>query len=199
MEGEGKEKEWPKNLRIVKDNILNIATQYIAHQCHCSNREALGYAGAIFYKFPHAKDPCDRDYAHRPVPGTIAVHGDGVEKRKVINMYAQRSPGPDLRREELGERPNWFRECLDKIAAIPDIVSVAFPGEIGCGAAGGNWRVYWSLIRDFAERNPGLDVILIQHHPSCHRAICRDESEGTHRRWVPPPRDKDPKRLHLGE
>jgi len=163
-----KEDHWPGNLRIISEDILRLKdAQYIAHQCNCLTREALGLAKAIFLAFPHANDY----HVYPRFPGTITVHGDGKVMRNVINMFAQRAPGPDRKREEHWQRPNWFRECLDKIEAIPGLESVAFPWEIGCGMAGGDWNLYLGLIKDFATRNPGLSITLCKHTSGVKRKV----------------------------
>jgi hypothetical protein len=50
---------------------------------------------------------------------------------------------------------------LIKIADIqPKVNSVAFPHLIGCGLGGGDWKCYERLIAQFAESNPGIQVVI---------------------------------------
>lgn len=160
----------PPNLTIVSENILRLKAQYIAQQCNCLTREAKGLALALFRAFPHANNY----HVFPRFPGTISVHGDGKVQRYVINMFAQRAPGPDPKATERGKRPAWFIECLDKIGAIEDIQCVAFPWQIGCGMAGGDWNTYLGLIKAFAMRNPNLSVLLCRHESGFKRPAAAD-------------------------
>lgn len=106
-------------------------------------------------------------------PGTIAVMGgpcaeEDQEKRGVINVFAQFCPGKPNRghgpAEYKGITPNdgvlddekqrlkWFKATLKQIAQLPELESVAFPYQIGCGLAGGDWKQYRAALEEFAER-----------------------------------------------
>ena len=88
----------------------------------------------------------------------------------VINMFAQwemGAPGkynrvsPAPPSDEAAARQGWFQDGLDHIARMdPPPASIAFPEQIGCGLAGGNWSVYEAMLTKFAERNPHIRVII---------------------------------------
>jgi hypothetical protein len=40
--------------------------------------------------------------------------------------------------------------------------SLAFPYGIGCGLAGGDWKVYETMLRDWAAAHPLINVVLYQ-------------------------------------
>ena len=49
-------------------------------------------------------------------------------------------------------REEWFRQALRGIATtVPKLSSIAFPYQIGCGLARGNWNAYKKMIQDFAN------------------------------------------------
>jgi hypothetical protein len=52
--------------------------------------------------------------------------------------------------------------CLNKLSLKLEGASenVAFPYMIGCGLAGGNWKIYLGMITNFADRNPNLNVFI---------------------------------------
>lgn len=88
--------------------------------------------------------------------GTIAVRG------RVINMFAQRSPGlaKSSGNDTSVARLRAFSSCLEKIAQMePRPRSVALPYLIGCGLAGGDWRSYEAAIETFASET-GIRVAL---------------------------------------
>jgi O-acetyl-ADP-ribose deacetylase (regulator of RNase III) len=159
-------------LRIVDGDLLNASEQYIAHQCNCVATKPHGISTAIFKKFPYANvyksrlpPRCTCSFsvggavrckcARRDLPGTIDVHpvpGRGGFQRGVINMIAQVYPGTARFKGDLPlDRVGYFQQCLDKIAEIPKLHSVAFPYRIGCGLAGGDWDMYLSMLEKFSE------------------------------------------------
>lgn len=150
---------------IVDGNLLEADERYVCHQCNCVTRAARHLAETVFNRFPYANVYKDRQPRSDPLPGAmpgdIIVRGDGLGQRFVIAMLAQYYPGkpkfPDGQRDGFAARQSYFKQCLGKISAVPDLTSVAFPFGIGCGAAGGNWPEYLAMIEEFAA-NTGARV-----------------------------------------
>lgn len=134
-------------ITIIEANILTAQTKYIAHQTNCISKSSAGVAKCIFTKFPYADTYKNRLKADKL--GTIKIMGDGKEQRYVINMNAQVYPGPS-NKDNSGERLEAFDKCLSHIADIPELESIAFPFNIGCGLAGGNWEHYLIVLEKFA-------------------------------------------------
>lgn len=170
-------------MKTVTGNILDAEDDLICHQCNCVTTDAAGLAAAIFEKFPYADVYSSREKTDgsknennwllrtddRSVPGTIEVRGDGIMERRVVAMYAQFFPGrpkpstpPVMTISDSEEkRLQFFQSCLDAIAKVPDVKSIAFPWQIGCGLARGDWEKYSALLHEFS----GLvdaDVIIYQ-------------------------------------
>ena len=143
-------------LKIKNDDLLNSTENYIAHQCNCASRNALGIARSIFSKFKYANT-----YSQKRTPGAIDVLGNGSDKRFVINMYGQFYPGRPAYNETSEIRLLYFTKCLENILEIPDLESVAFPWKIGCGLAGGNWDTYYELLNSFSDKT---DAEVILYH-----------------------------------
>lgn len=70
-------------------------------------------------------------------------------------MFSQFQPG---RKDTSSMRLKWFQSCLICVEELSDLKSIAFPYGIGCGAAGGHWPHYLECIKEFASRNPHVDV-----------------------------------------
>ena len=148
------------DFKQVEGNLLEAAEQYICHQCNMLTDHAAGTAKLIFDRFPYADIYKDRDCPHIPTMeeqlGNILIRGDGKDQRFVINMMAQFYPGkpkyPNSSKDGTLVRLNAFKQCLDKIALLPDLQSVAFPYKIGCNLAGGNWDTYYNMIEQFADK-----------------------------------------------
>jgi O-acetyl-ADP-ribose deacetylase (regulator of RNase III) len=145
-------------VRIVEGNLLDATEQYVCHQCNCVTPTSRGLSAALYGRFPYA-DVYSRRQGARSKPGTIEVCGDGASNRFVVNMFAQWKGGKPGGRDTAEQRLQNFRQCLSKIAQIRGLTSVAFPYNIGCGLAGGNWADYSAEIEAFAERTH-VDVVL---------------------------------------
>jgi hypothetical protein len=98
-------------------------------------------------------------------PGTIRVHPG--TPYGVINVFAQYYPGAvqtycDFEQDSRTLREQWFRQCLNAIAELPGIRSIALPLGMGCGLGGGRWAVYEAYIAAWARAHPELRVVLYQ-------------------------------------
>ena len=71
--------------------------------------------------------------------------------RVCINMYAQENYGTDKRQTDYMA----FARCLalirDDLMDYPPETKVAFPDHIGCGLAGGDWKIVRNLIESFSR------------------------------------------------
>lgn len=139
----------------IKQDILDSTADYICHQCNCVSNNSKGLSKAIFDMFPEANDYEKRkENGKRDIPGTIAIYD------RVINMFAQYYPGrPKYQNDTWVLRIQHFQSCLDRIAEL-DFESIAFPKNIGCGLAGGDWNIYEEMIINFTM------------HKNCKTYIC---------------------------
>lgn len=144
-------------LTQINGDLLEATEDYIVHQCNCVTNHSKHLAKSVFDAFPHANTYKTRskDKNTHHTPGTIDIMGDGINKRFIINAYAQYYPSKSkYTNDNPKNRLQWFNECLQKISQIKDIKkkTVAFPFNIGCGSAGGNWDEYYEIIQDFANK-----------------------------------------------
>jgi O-acetyl-ADP-ribose deacetylase (regulator of RNase III) len=141
------------SMKIIEDDLLNSDAQYIAHQCNCLTKKGAGLSYVMFKKFPHADIYSKR--TSKDQPGTIVIRGSEKE-RYVINMLAQVCPGKPRPNDTKQMRIKWFQQCLEKISEIKDLDSIAFPHNIGCGLAGGDWKVYEKMLNEFASKTKSI-------------------------------------------
>lgn len=139
-----------ENFSIVEGDLTTAKEKYIAHQCNCITKYAKGIAKTIFDKFPYSNIYTEREKYGATIPGKIIICGDGKQKRFIINMMGQVSPGKPKFPETNEKRAEYFKECLDEITKIKNLTSIAFPYNIGCGLAKGNWPIYQKMIEEFA-------------------------------------------------
>lgn len=159
------------------DLLTYTKADFIVQQCNCLTVKSHGLAESIARIFPDADTYSKRKPIgarnlsvpeDRGTPGSISIH------KKVINMYAQWRPGrigapyfssyPESPQPETVQtRQKWFRECLEIISHSlgSEPKTLAFPFQIGCGLAGGDWKVYQQMLEEFAAKNPQFKVVII--------------------------------------
>ena len=57
-------------------------------------------------------------------------------------------------------RLRWFKEGLAKLGA-EGLRRVAFPHEIGCALAGGDWKQYEAAIAAYGAANPEVEILIV--------------------------------------
>jgi hypothetical protein len=194
-------------LYFVQENLLNAREQYIAHQspCRgeftnpglCDQQQPAVYKGIsadIVRKYPH----CDvfsmskQQRLNICKPGSIYVSGHPTAKtcndeRQVVTLYGQNYPGiveqgsglahdPMLTSEK---RQQWFAACLEKVARIKGLRSIAFPYRVGCGNAGGNWMWYQQQLEKLALRLSTVRVVVYMW-PHTHFVQNADKGSDNH-------------------
>jgi hypothetical protein len=167
----------------VLDDSLLAQVDAIAQQSNCVGCDGRGLAQGVADKFPwgcayaqRRRMPPANKFAiqeDRPKPGTIDARRGPSGTPLVINMFSQYEMGGPgkYRRVEFPpgvsdlapQREKWFAECLQAVSQLPAASrprSIAFPHQIGCGLAGGNWERYARMIADFATANPEIAVTI---------------------------------------
>lgn len=139
-------------IKIITGDLLSANEKYIVHQANCLSHYASGIAAAIYDKFPYSNIYVNR---HSPdKPGTIIISGNGQDERYVVNLMGQYYPGGPRKDfiDDKEARQKYFHRALIKLAKVPNLDSVAFPFNIGCGLAKGNWEdYYYPMINNFAK------------------------------------------------
>ncbi|MGL5458130.1 MAG: macro domain-containing protein [Cetobacterium sp.] len=144
-------------MKIINGNILDMTDGIIVHQVNCKGVMGAGLALQIKNKWPkvfkeyteHIKYCSERLNKH-PL-GTI--NGTSVSNTSkflmVYNFYSQDNYGRN------GIQTNYeaFEKCLIGLvkrfenSKVPiDSIPVYFPYGIGCGLAGGDWKVISKMI-----------------------------------------------------
>jgi len=164
--------EVPDNVKFIEGDLLESEAQFIAHQCNCVSSSAAHLSRAVFERFPYSDIYSPRasvDKENRPIigeePGKIVIKGDGSDERYIINIMGQLFPGmkfPDSSKDGTRAREGFFKEALSRIAQIPNLKSIAFPWCIGCGAAGGDWDKYLTMLIEFASEVEDTEVVIIK-------------------------------------
>ena len=150
---------------IYETDLLNFDVQVIAQQCNCVGKSLKGLSEQIASRYPFANF---YDRESQSVPGTIEIRGVKRQNPFVIAMFAQRLPGKARPNDSSSQRISWFQECLDRIAKIKGLRSIAFPCNIGCGLAGGDWNTYSEMIERWAVKNKeSFQIFIVSRSPLC--------------------------------
>lgn len=144
------------NIKIIDGDLLEfVDNYYICHQCNCKTKTAKGLSQAIFKKFPIANTYISNE---ERIPGRIEIFD------RVINLYGQYFPGgPRGKNDSSAKRLSFFKSGLNQIdEQIEKDENVAFPYNIGCGLAKGNWSDYLDLIDYFAKKSLKRNILIVK-------------------------------------
>ena len=160
--------EIPDNIKFIfSSDLLESVAQIIAQQCNCTSKKSKGLATIIAKKFPYADFYSTR--SSPSIPGTIKLAGNKKKGgRFVIAMFAQYDPGKSKSsgQDTIKQREAWFQKCLEKISKIKGLKSIAFPYGIGCGLAGGEWKRYKSMLLEWGETIPHIQIQIVSLDPN---------------------------------
>jgi O-acetyl-ADP-ribose deacetylase (regulator of RNase III) len=141
----------------IKGDLIELAKKgefdLIAHGCNCFATMGAGIAKTIKANFPEAFR-ADKKYRARPSQRlgnmTVAVTNNNVNDKPLIvaNLYTQFMPGPDYNYTAIAQS---FIN-LTRAYKGSEIKRIGIP-LIGCGIAGGDWkmvkRIVKSELKDF--------------------------------------------------
>jgi len=152
---------------VWSSDLTECDAQVIVQQCNCISRTHAGLSADITRKFKHGDFYSKR--TSPSVPGTIEIRGDNkLGLRWICAFYAQyyvsgptQRIAPGYGKDSKENRVKWFQQCLEKLVNAKNLASIAFPYNIGCGLAKGDWETYDEMIHAFARRVPGVMVYII--------------------------------------
>ena len=115
----------------------------IAHQCNCVSKRGKGLYSKVAAKYPESD--VYKNLRKKSVPGTNAYF------ENVICMFAQYYSGKPLYKNDTSaKRLAWLSLCLADIIKQKCNCDIAFPKNLGCGLAGGDWDYYYEMLKSFA-------------------------------------------------
>lgn len=124
-------------------DLLDAKVDAIAHVCNCKHVMGAGVARAIVNKYPIVLD-VDKNF--KPVLGNIGIVPiNSIHHRYVFNLYAQLNYGTETR--HLNYEALFV--CLGKLRDLMNSLSlfhVAIPYKMGCGLAGGDWKIVGAML-----------------------------------------------------
>ena len=152
------------------DHGVRGLTCNIAHQVNATSKKPGGLAKALVEELPFANVSFDEREHTGPqdsLLGTVRIDKDPERATTVtvFSIYGQRYGGkPGKHNDSSADREKYFARALAHLAAqAPDLASIAFPENIGCGIARGDWTRYQAMIHDFAVAMPHCTVYIVRY------------------------------------
>jgi hypothetical protein len=133
-----------KHIIVKNGDLLNANEDFIVQQINATGNRNMGLASLISKKFPSSNLYSGKFKIDNRTPGSIII------RDKVINIVGQVNPGKPSTYDNSILRTQFFKNGLNNIPK--NIKSIAFPMGIGCGLAGGDWKVYSNLIKEFKKK-----------------------------------------------
>jgi O-acetyl-ADP-ribose deacetylase (regulator of RNase III) len=133
-------------IKYINKNIIDLAKSgeydYIVHGCNCFCAMNSGVAKAIVDAFPEA-----RHEDNKTTPGDSSKLGSVTFAKSngivVVNCYTQYRYGTDSRKLNYEA----MYKCLEELSKL-DLKSRILIPKIGCGLAGGNWKIVDVMIHE---------------------------------------------------
>lgn len=133
-------------LKVVDGNLLTSDCDVIIHQANCFGKMGAGIAKQIVKKYPEA-GKADLGFSV-PVGGkdrlgkySSYTAPNGVT---IVNMYSQYHWGRGKKQTSYSD----MKQALTSILKEVEGNKIGVPFKIGCGLAGGDWRIVSKLIDD---------------------------------------------------
>lgn len=121
---------------IKTGDLLKANETIIGHQVNCFGA-AAGLAGAVFRKWPYAKNDYLQLIKHiqpRSLLGMAHFTGQQKDGHIICNLFGQYDAGADY-------NPKKLEQALEQLGNFARVTghSVALPWKLSCGICGGDW------------------------------------------------------------
>lgn len=136
-------------ITTIQHDLLTLDCDVIAHQVNCQGVMGAGLAKQIRTRYPNVYEKycnaCTR-FPATDLLGKIQIITT-PNKPKIANLFAQQYYGRDRKHTSYDA----LRMCFIKLrdyALTNNLTTIGLPYGIGCGLAGGDWKIVTRLIED---------------------------------------------------
>lgn len=151
-----------ENFSIVEADALDYPSHVLCHITNCQNCFGAGIAKQIRerYREAYVADlQTDKGARYKLGGYTYARtrNKKGEGPLYIFNLYGQFKMHPYIRQLDY-EAFYKGLECLKDFCFREKVSLVSFPYLVGCGRAGGNWRIVSTIIEE-VTKNTGMKVV----------------------------------------
>ena len=156
-------------IKTIDCNLLESDSDIIAHCCNCYCTMGAGVALAIKNEYPEAYDAdCQTVKGDWKKLGKVSLSvvkdpltHKNTNIKAIANIYGQHGMGGE---KALNYDALYNGLVESKKRLKPTIKSLSLPYKLGCGLAGGDWRIVEKIIEVVFE-SATYDVIICKYEP----------------------------------
>jgi O-acetyl-ADP-ribose deacetylase (regulator of RNase III) len=150
-------------IEIIDKNIFEHNAQCIIHQANCHCRMASGVAAQIRRFYPEAvaaDNATTVGDANKLGTFTSATGKDG---KIIYNLYGQYNFGNQIRQTHY---EGFYRamDAIHKDVVARNLTTASVPYNIGCGLAGGSWKIVSAIIDEIWHNSP-VELTICRYAP----------------------------------
>jgi O-acetyl-ADP-ribose deacetylase (regulator of RNase III) len=153
------------SIKLRSGNLLEMNDiDVIIHTCNLYHTMGAGLAKQIAELYPEVLE-ADKQTPHGDSSklGTFSyakIDGGAYGKKTVINLYSMQGLGTNKRQTHYEAFYLGMEAIHNQIVDSKKDLTVGIPKYIGCGLAGGSWRVIQAMIEDIFEESSVKLVIV---------------------------------------
>jgi O-acetyl-ADP-ribose deacetylase (regulator of RNase III) len=144
---------------VMSGNVLETPNEIIAHQVNCLGTMGAGLAKQIKDKYPQVES-WYKIYCHKRYEQKILGTGQIVSQsdHTFFNIFGQYGYGTSKRQTDYEAFKSGFKDAILKYRFMyndyKSQLKIAIPYHIGCGLAGGDWKIISKILEQLeSEEN----------------------------------------------
>lgn len=144
-------------INIIKGNILNATEDIICQQVNCKGVMGAGLAKQIKEKYPEVFEAYTEMYeTYKSKPKSMLGQAQMIkcnDDKFIANLFGQFNYGTKTIQTNYEALHDAFDRLLNAVTNIEKYKgkTIAIPYNIGCGFAGGDWTIVYTIIEEIAN------------------------------------------------
>jgi len=143
-------------IKIIEGNILNATDSIICHQTNTQGIMGGGLALQIKNKYPKVyeeyRSACIKYLIQgKSLLGEVLFGINTGDGNSIANLFGQERYGRDKRYTDYNALKKSLTEVLEVVTNEYGLLydsPIAIPYSLGCGLAGGDWKIVYKIIED---------------------------------------------------
>lgn len=149
-------------MKEIRGNLLNATENIIMHQVNCKGVMGAGVAYQIRryllsdYEYGRYIEVC-QSHTAKELLGNYMIHTTSKNDQGIIDLFGENIPTET----EVDTDYNALEKALSAAVhfTVAHNLSIALPGYLGCGLAGGDWEIVYNMIRKVEQlHNTSISV-----------------------------------------